>query len=38
MRSRADAPAFVAAVMHGKPVANLCSKLVQPGPIQTADE
>lgn len=37
-RSRADSPAFVAAVMNGKPVENMCAKLVPPGPIQTPEE
>lgn len=35
MRSRAHSPAFVAAVMNGKPVKNLCASLVPPGTLQT---
>lgn len=37
-RSRADSPAFVAAVMHDQPVSNMCSTLVPPGPTQTPEE
>lgn len=37
-RSREHSPAFVDAVMHDRPVDNLCSTLTPPGPIQTPEE
>lgn len=38
MRSYADSPAFVDAVMKAKPVANMCASLVPPGPLQTPED
>lgn len=35
MRSRADSPAFVDAVLKDRPVKNLCPALVPPGPLQS---
>lgn len=37
MRSRADSPAFVNAVIHGRKIANRCDVLVPPGPLQSPD-
>jgi hypothetical protein len=37
MRSRADSPAFVEAVLKDRPVKNLCPALVPPGPLQTPE-
>ncbi|MFT4076749.1 MAG: lipase family protein [Asticcacaulis sp.] len=37
LRSRADSPAFVEAVMHGRKIANRCGSLVPPGPLQAPD-
>lgn len=38
LRSRADSPAFVKAVMGGKSVQNMCASLVPPGPLQTPED